>query len=91
MISQENETNNNIIKVEKQNNHWEYDEFMSIKKDYDLFYTSVFIKGIKKDLLDLEFNIAVEKSIAWFLSYNTKVYLFIKKKWYNKRNEKNHK
>ena len=80
LISHENEINNNIIKKEKAVNHDEYDEFISMKKDYDLLYTSVFIKAIKKDLLDLEFNIALEKSISLFLTYNSKIFLLSNQK-----------
>ena len=80
LISHENEINNNIIKKEKDVNHDEYDEFISMKKDYDLLYTSVFIKAIKKDLLDLEFNIALEKSISLFLTYNSKIFLLSNQK-----------
>ena len=62
------DSNDNIkfydIIIKDYNN--EYDEFISEKKDYDLLYTPVFIKEIKKDLLDLEFNIALEKSISLF-------------------------
>ncbi len=43
------------------------DEFSSMKKDYDLFYTLKFIKSIKNDLLDLEFNIAIDKSLSLFI------------------------
>ena len=80
LISHENGINNNIIKKEKDVNHDEYDEFISMKKDYDLLYTSVFIKAIKKDLLDLEFNIALEKSISLFLTYNSKIFLLSNQK-----------
>ena len=73
----ENNVNKNDV-VEKIINSNEYDEFISEKKDYDLLYTPVFIKEIKKDLLDLEFNIALEKSISLFLSYNNHIYLFFK-------------
>ena len=75
----ENNVNKNDV-VEKIINSNEYDEFISEKKDYDLLYTPVFIKEIKKDLLDLEFNIALEKSISLFLSYNNHIYLFFKQK-----------
>ena len=75
----ENNVNKNDV-VEKIINSNEYDEFISEKKDYDLLYTPVFIKEIKKDLLDLEFNIALEKSISLFLSYNNQIYLFFKQK-----------
>jgi len=82
LISHDNEINeiNNyeVIKVEKTINQIE--EFISMKKDYDLLYTPVFIKEIKKDLLDLEFNIALEKSFSLFLSYNDQTYLFFKQK-----------
>ena len=72
-------SNYKLIKVSKSNNYSQLDEFISMKKDYDLLYTPVFIKDIKKDLLDLEFNIAIEKSISLFLSYNNQVYIFFKR------------
>ena len=56
-----------LIYVDKTNEFREYEEFISMKKDYDLLYTPAFIKEIKKDLLDLEINIALEKSISLFL------------------------
>ena len=82
LTNKEDEENNNndIIKIEKEVNNYEYEEYMYIKKDYDLLYTKVFISEIKQDLLDLEFNIALEKSISLFMSYNNHLYLFIKQK-----------
>ena len=81
LISHDKEINNyEVIKVEKSINHCQFEEFISMKKDYDLLYTPVFIKETKKDLLDLEFNIALEKSISLFLSYNDQTYLFYKQK-----------
>lgn len=86
LISKEIEKNNDIIKVEKNKkyedkyNEINYEEFISIKKDYDLLYTSSFIKEIKKDLLDLEFNIALEKSISLFLLYNDQISIFFNQK-----------
>ena len=57
LISYDKESNiNKNDVVEKIINYNEYDEFISEKKDYDLLYTPVFIKEIKKDLLDLETN-----------------------------------
>ena len=69
-----------IIKEEKINMSSEYEDFISMKKDYELLYTPAFIKEIKKDLLDLEFNIALEKSISLFLLYNNHISLFFKQK-----------
>ena len=69
-----------IIKEEKINMSSEYEDFISMKKDYELLYTPAFIKEIKKDLLDLEFNIALEKSISLFLLYDNHISLFFKQK-----------
>ena len=69
-----------IIKEEKINMSSEYEDFISMQKDYELLYTPAFIKEIKKDLLDLEFNIALEKSISLFLLYNNHISLFFKQK-----------
>ena len=69
-----------ITKEEKINMSSEYEDFISMKKDYELLYTPAFIKEIKKDLLDLEFNIALEKSISLFLLYNNHISLFFKQK-----------
>ena len=81
LISHDKEISNyEVIKVEKSINRCEFEEFISMKKDYDLLYTPVFIKETKKDLLDLEFNIALEKSISLFLSCNDQTYLFYKQK-----------
>ena len=71
LISHKTELRDNKInKDEKTITSDEYEEFISMKKDYELLYTPAFIKEIKKDLLDLEFNIALEKSISLFLYYN---------------------
>ena len=81
LISQKTELKENeIIKDEKISIPDEYEEFISMKKDYELLYTPAFIKEIKKDLLDLEFNIALEKSISLFLLYNNHISLFFKQK-----------
>ena len=80
LIQNNKENNKSRNDLEKTINHSEYEEFISAKKDYDLLYTSPFIKEIKKDLLDLEFNIALEKSISLFLSYNNQIHSFFKQK-----------
>ena len=81
LISQKTELKENeIIKDEKISIPDEYEEFISMKKDYELLYTPAFIKEIKKDLLDLEFNIALEKSISLFLLYNNHISFFFKQK-----------
>ena len=58
---------------DKENN---FDEFSEKKKDYELFYTLKFISNIKNDLLDLEFNIALDKSISLFKLYNKEANFF---------------
>ena len=57
----------------KENN---FDEFSEKKKDYELFYTLKFIRSIKNDLIDLEFNIALDKSIYLFKLYNKEANFF---------------
>ena len=71
---------NDIINEERITFHNNDIEFISMKKDYELLYTTNFIKDIKNDLLDLEFNIALEKSISLFLTYNSHISLFYKEK-----------
>ena len=61
----------------KENN---FDEFSEKKKDYELFYTLKFIRSIKNDLIDLEFNIALDKSIYLFKLYNKETNIFDKTK-----------
>ena len=90
LISKKNEDNikKDLIQEQEQEKDISKDEyekiknneFSTLKKDYDLFYTSKFIKSIKNDLLDLEFNLAIEKSISLFLLYNKESYLLYKKK-----------
>ena len=93
LISKKNEDNNKkdiIQETENEkdiskdyNNEYEKiknNEFSTLKKDYDLFYTTKFIKSIKNDLLELEFNLAIEKSISLFLLYNKESYILFKKK-----------
>ena len=75
LISQEKETNNqkDIQKIKenlKEEEKIKNNEFLTLKKDYDLFYTTKFIKSIKNDLLDLELNLAIHKSISLFKLYN---------------------
>ena len=57
-----------------------FEQFYSMKKDYELFYTLKFIENIKNDLLDLEFNLALDKSISLFMLYNKEVNSFYKRK-----------
>ena len=57
-----------------------FDEFSEKKKDYELFYTLKFIRSIKNDLIDLEFNIALDKSIYLFKLYNKETNIFDKTK-----------
>ena len=80
-IIQEQETEKDISKDYNNNDEkTKNNEFSTLKKDYDLFYTSKFIKSIKNDLLDLEYNLAIEKSISLFLLYNKESLLLYKKK-----------
>jgi hypothetical protein len=84
-LSQEVITNNQICNFKvhdycddnndknKENN---FDEFSEKKKDYELFYTLKFIRSIKNDLIDLEFNIALDKSIYLFKLYNKEANFF---------------
>jgi hypothetical protein len=81
----ENEHQNDIEEFEatKEINEDEtinLEQFYSMKKDYELFYTLKFIENIKTDLLDLEFNIALDKSISLFMLYNKEVNSFYKSK-----------
>ena len=62
------------------NNENNFDEFSEKKKDYELFYTLKFIRSIKNDLIDLEFNIALDKSIYLFKLYNKETNIFDKTK-----------
>ena len=57
-----------------------FEQFYSVKKDYELFYSLKFIENIKNDLLDLEFNLALDKSISLFMLYNKEVNSFFKRK-----------
>lgn len=52
-----------------------FDDFSEKLKDYELFYTLKFIRNINNDLIDLEFNIALDKSISLFKLYNKEVNL----------------
>lgn len=55
-------------------------EFSNLKKDYDLFYSLKFIESIQNDLLDLEFNLALDKSISLFILYNKEANYYYKRK-----------
>ena len=77
-------SNNNVMNVEEDkdscflnsihyNEKESFKEFNSLKKNFDLFYSKIFIKNIKKDLIDLEFNLALEKILALFECYNNEV------------------
>ena len=52
------------------NNSFFFEEFNSLKKDFELFYTKKFIDGINHDLIDLEYNLALEKIFRLLFSYN---------------------
>ena len=88
LISQmkESSTQNQIIEEDEiskdcnEDEKMKSDEFSSMKKDYDLFYTLKFIKSIKNDLLDLEFNIAIDKSLSLFILYNKEINNIYKRK-----------
>ena len=76
-----NETKNECDKNQENNNEDEIirdSEFFNLKKDYDLFYSSKFINSIKNDLIDLEFNLALDKSISLFILYNKEANIFNK-------------
>lgn len=85
ILSKEAITNNQICQFKAQDNYDDnndknkeinFDEFFEKKKDYELFYTLKFIRNIKNDLLDLEFNIALDKSISLFKLYNNEASFF---------------
>ena len=84
LISKNKDKKNNTIEEadiyseENKDEKSNMDDFFSLKKDYELFYTLKFIENIKTDLLDLEFNIALDKSICLFKLYNKKVNSFYK-------------
>ena len=77
--------NNNAVNAEEEdkdsyflnsinyNEKESFKEFNLLKKNFDLFYSKIFIKNIKKDLIDLEFNLALEKILALFECYNNEV------------------
>lgn len=52
------------------NNSILYEDFTSLKKDFELFYTKKFIDGINHDLIELEFNLALDKIFDLLMSYN---------------------
>ena len=54
------------------------EKFYSLKKDYELLYSIKFIKNIKNDLLFLDLNMAMDKTMKLILEYNTE-----SKKLYN--------
>ena len=77
-------SNNNVINAEEDKDSYflnsihynekeSFKEFNSLKKNFDLFYSKLFIKNIKKDLIDLEFNLALEKILALFECYNNEL------------------
>ena len=77
-------SNNNIVNVEEDKDSYflnsinynekeSFKDFNSLKKNFDLFYSKLFIKNIKKDLIGLEFNLALEKILALFECYNNEV------------------
>ena len=77
------ESNNECDKSQEHNNEYERiknSEFFNLKKDYDLFYTLKFIESIKNDLLDLEFNLAIDKSISLLKLYNKEANIYYKRK-----------
>ena len=70
---------NNKNKTNLNNEDSDFYEYNLLKKDFQLLYTDTFINRIKDELIDLEFNIALEKSLAIFTSYNDEVeFLYFK-------------
>ena len=53
-----------------------FDDFNSLKKDFELLFTKKFINGIKNDLIGFELNLAIEKILSLFYSYNNEVESF---------------
>jgi hypothetical protein len=88
VLSQEVITNNQISQFnvhdycdDEKYKEINFDEFFEKKKDYELFYTLKFIRSIKNDLIDLEFNIALDKSISLFKLYNKEANIFFNTKF----------
>lgn len=52
------------------NSSFLFEDFISLKKDFELFYTKKFIDGINNDLIDLEYNLALYKIFGLVMSYN---------------------
>ena len=74
-----NEKNDFLKDYKNEEERIKNNEFSTLKKDYDLFYSLKFIESIQNDLLNLEFNLALDKSISLFVLYNKEV------NYYNKR------
>ena len=71
------ESNKSIINMSNEESY--FNEYNSLKKDFELLYTNSFINRIQTDLINLEFNLALEKSLALFTAYNSEVqFLFFK-------------
>ena len=68
-------TDNKNNEDDKINNNKEinFEKFHSLKKDYELLYSAKFIKNIKEDLLFLDLNMALEKSLKLILEYNREI------------------
>lgn len=82
--SEENLSQSNKEDIEDSKNPVTYEEYNSLKKDFELLYTNSFIKSIQNDLIDLEFKLAFEKSLALFTSYNNEVeFLYLKNRTLN--------
>ena len=81
-IYKDNYLLNNIYYYENET----IDEFNSLKNNFELLYSKTFINNIKKDLIILEFKLALEKIFSLFTCYKKDVeYLYFKN--LNLRNE----
>ena len=65
----------NLSFLNSKNEH----DFFNLKKEFELFYTKDFINKTPEDLLNLELNLALNKSMLIFSSYNRKIKVIAKK------------
>ncbi len=63
--------NSNTFNISNNNScQNEIDQFNILKNDFDLFYSQKFIKNIKNDVIFLEFNLFLQKSISILSSFH---------------------
>ena len=56
-------------------NYSDYEQFIQLKNDFNLFYTDEYLNNIQKNLIKLELEIIIEKMFELIITYHSKLRL----------------